>query len=204
MRCLLDNSNFTNENSRIFQLFSFKSTNVFYILAHQLTLMHKCDECGGEIINKNGDNFCEKCGLVHELVLESSSFSIGPEVVSTPEDYVFRVCSIICRNEQIQQRIWKYYMDPYVYEKLLQIVSLKMLEKIPTLVKKRYNYYPLAVVAAYFGARGIAKKKRRRLALTQKLVSSTTNLSKETIKEYVKLFLNYDYTKEIKEVSSRF
>jgi len=26
----------------------------------------KCPDCGGEIINKNGEKYCKKCGLVIE------------------------------------------------------------------------------------------------------------------------------------------
>ena len=36
-----------------------------------------CDECGSRIIIENGANVCQKCGLVHDPILESSSFQLG-------------------------------------------------------------------------------------------------------------------------------
>ena len=41
-----------------------------------------CDECGSRIVIENGENVCQKCGLVHDPILESSSFQLGSRMKS--------------------------------------------------------------------------------------------------------------------------
>ncbi len=163
---------------------------------YPITLKEIVDEyrkLGYRVLGKN----------IHELMVDfglKTSF----KSVRRSEEYVFRICSLICRNKTIAKRIKKSYgLDSHVYEKILQILCLKILEVIPFSDRKNKLPYPLAGVSAYVSDKLLSRKVNRTLALTQKLVSHTTNVPLYVIRDYSKFMFSYDFDNIITEISNR-
>lgn len=124
--------------------------------------------------------------------------------IQKSENYVFRLCSLICNNNTIKSRIEnKYGFDPYVYEKILQLISLKMLERIP--VEKRGGRRPYSFAAAciYVADKLLAKQMGSSSALTQKLVANTTNVAEFTVREHSEFIFSYDFNDILSEFYKR-
>jgi len=120
------------------------------------------------------------------------------------EDYVFRVCSLICNEQIIKERIIKKYgIDPYIFEKILQLLSLKILEKISYRERGGRRPYSFSVAAAYVGDKLLAKKMGTSSVLTQKLVAKIANVGEFTIREHAEFISKYNFEDIISELSKQ-
>ncbi|MFW9851664.1 MAG: hypothetical protein ACFFDS_01835 [Candidatus Thorarchaeota archaeon] len=137
--------------------------------------------------------------LMQDLNIKSPSAGIRRS-----EDYVFRICSLICRSPNIKERIEKKYkIDVFVYEKILQLLCLKILERIPNINRGGKRPYPFSAASAYVADKLLAKKINSSSALTQKLVAQSTNVAEFTIRDHAEFMFSFDYDDIISEISKR-
>lgn len=110
------------------------------------------------------------------------------------EDYILRICSLICRSSAIQERIEKQYsVDINVYEKILKLLSVKILDRISYFERGQRRPYPFAAASAYVADKLLSRKIKQSSALTQKLVAQLTNTSRFTIRNHAEFLFSYDY-----------
>jgi len=144
--------------------------------------------------------------LGKNLLSLMQDLNIKPTVsgIRRSEDYVFRICSLICRFESIKERIEKKYsIDVYVYEKMLQLLCLKILERIPFPDRGGRRPYPLSAASAYVADKLLSRQIKHSSALTQKLVAQSANVAEFTIRDHAEFIFSYDYDDIITEVSER-
>ena len=150
-------------------------------------------ELGHRVLGKN------LLSLMQDLNIKLASSGIRRS-----EEYVFRVCSLICRCPSIKERIQKKYsIDVYVYEKMLQLLCLKILERIPNLDRGGRRPYPLSAASAYVADKLLSKKIKHSSALTQKLVAQSTNVAEFTIRDHAEFMFSYDYEDIIDDISEK-
>ena len=124
--------------------------------------------------------------------------------VRRSEEYVFRICSLITHCPTIKERIEKKYsIDVYVYEKILQLLCLRILENIPYPDRGGRRPYPLSAASAYVADKLLSRKLGSSSALTQKLVAQSTNVAEFTIRDHAEFMFSYDFESIISEVSQR-
>lgn len=129
--------------------------------------------------------------------------------IQKSENYVFRLSSIICNNRVIKNRIEKKYaIDAYVYEKILQLITLKMLEQITPEKRGGRRPYSFAAACIYVADKLLSKKMGSSSALTQKLVATATNVAEFTVREHSELIFSYNFddilTEFYKKLSTSF
>ena len=150
-------------------------------------------ELGHRVLGKN------LLSLMQDLNIKSPTSSIRRS-----EEYTFRVCSLICRSSTIKERIEKKYsIDVYVYEKMLQLLCLRILERIPYPDRGGKRPYPFSAASAYVADKLLSKKLHSSSALTQKLVAQSTNVAEFTIRDHAEFMFRYDYDDIISEISKR-
>ncbi|MCK4971769.1 MAG: hypothetical protein KAS52_00475 [Candidatus Heimdallarchaeota archaeon] len=150
-------------------------------------------ELGHRVLGKN------LLSLMQDLNIKSPSSNIRRS-----EEYVFRICSLICRHSPIKERIEKKYsIDVYVYEKMLQLLCLRILESIPYVERGGKRPYPFSAASAYVADKLLSKKLNSSSALTQKLVAQSTNVAEFTIRDHAEFMFSYDYDEIITEISKR-
>jgi transcription initiation factor TFIIIB Brf1 subunit/transcription initiation factor TFIIB len=150
-------------------------------------------ELGHRVLGKN------LLGLMQDLNIKSSFTG-----VRRSEEYVFRICSLICRSSIIKERIAKKYsIDVYVYEKILQLMCLKILERIPYADRGGRRPYPLSAAAAYVADKLLSKKIKHSSALTQKLVAKSTSVAEFTIRDHAEFMFSYNFDDIVSEISQR-
>lgn len=150
-------------------------------------------ELGHRVLGKN------LLSLMQDLNVKSPQTGIRRS-----EEYVFRICSLVCRSPTIKARIEKKYsIDVYVYEKLLQLLCLKILERVPYNERGGRRPYPFSAASAYVADKLLSKKIDSSSALTQKLVAQSTNVAEFTIRDHAEFMFSYDFDEIITEISSR-
>ena len=138
-------------------------------------------------------------GLMQDLNIKSTTTGIRRS-----EQYIFRVCSLICRTPVITERIVKKYsVDVYVYEKILQLLCLRILERIPYADRGGRRPYPFSAASAYVADKLLSKKIQSSSALTQKLVAQSTNVAEFTIRDHAEFMMSYDFDDIVSEISKR-
>ena len=150
-------------------------------------------ELGHRVLGKN------LLGLMQNLNIKPTTSGIRRS-----EDYVFRVCSLICRCPAIKERVEKKYsIDVYVYEKMLQLLCLKILERISIQGRGGRRPFPFSAASAYVADKLLSRNIKHSSALTQKLVAQSTNVAEFTIRDHAEFMFTYDYTDIINEMSER-
>lgn len=150
-------------------------------------------ELGHRVLGKN------LLSLMQNLNIKSTLMGIRRS-----EDYVFRICSLIANCSTIKERIVKKYsIDVYVYEKILQLLCLKIFEKIPYIDRGGRRPYPLSAASAYVADKLLSRKMNRSSALTQKLVAKSTDVAEFTIRDHAEFMFSYDFDEIITEISER-
>ncbi|MHA1708114.1 MAG: hypothetical protein ACTSYV_03430 [Candidatus Heimdallarchaeaceae archaeon] len=150
-------------------------------------------ELGHRVLGKN------LLSLMQDLNIKPQFSSIRRS-----EEYVFRVCSLVCCTPTIKERIEKkYQIDVYVYEKLLQLLCLRILERIPYGERGGRRPYPLSAATAYVADKLLSKRFKSSSALTQKLVAHSTNVAEFTIRDHADFIFSYDFEDIISEISNQ-
>jgi len=150
-------------------------------------------ELGHRVLGKN------LLSLMQDLNIKPASSGIRRS-----EEYVFRICSLICSCSTIKERVQKKYsIDAYVYERMLQLLCLKILERIPYPDRGGRRPYPLSAASAYVADKLLSRKIKHSSALTQKLVAKSTNVAEFTIRDHAEFMFSYDYEDIINEISER-
>ena len=150
-------------------------------------------ELGHRVLGKN------LLGLMQDLNIKSTLTGIRRS-----EEYAFRTCSLITHCSTIKERIEKKYsIDVYVYEKILQLLCLRILETIPYADRGGRRPYPLSAASAYVADKLLSRKMNRSSALTQKLVAQSTNVAEFTIRDHAEFMFSYDFDNIITEVSKK-
>ena len=90
-----------------------------------------------------------------------------------------------------------------IYEKMLQLLCLKILERIPYPDRGGRRPYPLSAASAYVADKLLSRKIKHSSALTQKLVAQSTNVAEFTIRDHAEFMFSYDYEDIINDVSAR-
>ena len=136
---------------------------------------------------------------------------IGQRVgrVRRSEEYVGRVCSLICASTEIQTRVKKRYKIPIdVYERILKLQSYRLLERIPAKERRGRRPYPFAAGVAYAVDKKVIKDIfETSSALTQKTVAKATKVAEYTIREqgekameYVEEWTGEDITEQMQKM----
>jgi transcription initiation factor TFIIIB Brf1 subunit/transcription initiation factor TFIIB len=150
-------------------------------------------DLGHRVLGKN------LLGLMQDLNIKSTTAGIRRS-----EEYIFRVCSLICRTPVINERIVKKYsIDVYVYEKILQLLCLRILERIPFVDRGGRRPYPFSAASAYVADKLLSKKLKSSSALTQKLVAQSTSVAEFTIRDHAEFMMSYDFNDIVSEISKR-
>ncbi len=150
-------------------------------------------ELGHRVLGKNLLNLMQKLDIKSPLA-----------GIRRSEEYVFRVCSLVSNDSTTKERIEKkYVIDVFVYEKLLQLLCLRIFERIPNSDRGGRRPYPLSAASVYVADKLLAKKIGRSSALTQKLVAHATNVAEFTIRDHAEFIFRYDYNDIVTEISNQ-
>jgi len=137
-------------------------------------------------------------------LMQDLNIKMSVSGIRRSEEYVSRICSLICSEPEIKERVErKYSIDIYVYEKILQLVCYRILERIPKHKRGGRRPYPFAASAAYVTDKLFARMLNTSSALTQKLVARAANVAEFTVRDHAELIFGFNYEDIFEELSKK-
>ncbi len=114
-------------------------------------------------------------------------------IFTSSENYVSKICSIICQEPVIVDRILsKYKINVRVYEHILKLLCYRILEHIPPSDRGGKRPRPFAVSIAYVADKRFARLiLNRSSVLTQKIVAKATDVAEFTVREHSEFAFKY-------------
>lgn len=165
------------------------TNNILLIAVCLLMAVREFKEEAPITLDEIADVF-EKCGhrvniraIVREALKLKSTVGYAPKI-RCPEDYIPRVLSMLMNCPQVMNKIKARGWDPTTFENLLREKISAVLNMIPSSKRGGRNPFIFAVSAAYASDRLIAKEHGKRAVMTQKLVSSATQVAEYSIRDH--------------------
>ena len=100
------------------------------------------------------------------------------------EDYINRIISKVCNFNIILNRLFHNSEDVQKYRMYLENKSIYILEKIDLIKRGGRNPYIFAVATIYTSDQILAKKRKKKAILTQKLLSEACNCAEYSIRDH--------------------
>ncbi len=136
--------------------------------------------------------------------MQDLNIKISVSGIRRSEEYLSRVCSLVCNDKEIKARIEKKYsIDAYVYEKILELVSYRILSKISLKSRGGRRPYPFACSAVYVADKLFAKMLNSSSALTQKLVSKAASVAEYTVREQSEIIMRANLENIFTDISEK-
>jgi transcription initiation factor TFIIIB Brf1 subunit/transcription initiation factor TFIIB len=165
------------------------TNNILLIAVCLLMAVREFKEGAPITLDEIADVF-EKCGhrvniraIVREALKLKSTVGYAPKI-RRPEDYIPRVLSMLMNSPQVMKKIKSREWDPNTFENALREKISAILQMIPSSKRGGRNPFIFAVSAAYASDRLIAKEHGKRSVMTQKLVSSATQVAEYSIRDH--------------------
>jgi transcription initiation factor TFIIIB Brf1 subunit/transcription initiation factor TFIIB len=165
------------------------TNNILLIAVCLLMAVREFKEEAPITLDEIADVF-EKCGhrvniraIVREALKLKSTVGYAPKI-RRPEDYIPRVLSMLMNCPQVMKKVKIRGWDSNTFENLLREKILKVLDMIPPSKRGGRNPFIFAVSAAYASDRLIAKEHGKRSVMTQKLISSATQVAEYSIRDH--------------------
>lgn len=165
------------------------TNNILLIAVCLLMAVREFKEEAPITLDEIADVF-EKCGhrvniraIVREALKLKSTVGYAPKI-RRPEDYIPRVLSMLMNCSQVVKKVETRGWDLNTYENILREKISIILNKIPPSKRGGRNPFIFTVSAAYAGDRLIAKEYGKRSVMTQKLVSSATEVAEYSIRDH--------------------
>ncbi len=137
-------------------------------------------------------------------LMQDLNLKLSAKKIRRSEEYIARICSQVATESEIKERVKKKYsMDAYVFEKTLELICYRLLEKIPYSDRGGKRPFPFAAASVYVADKVFSKKMGISSALTQKIVAKAVNVAEFTIRDHAEFIFQYNCQDIVEDICKR-